>query len=82
MKTGRRSLEGFIPYFARNRDETDVAYQRGWDDFNENMARSQPYQKDMLKKAYWDGYDASRQDAVKTDSHLKRPLFKEGKSYR
>ena len=48
------------PYFARNRDETDIAYQRGWDDYNENMARSQPYQKDALKKAYWGGYDAAR----------------------
>ena len=39
------------PYFPRNRDETDIAYARGWDDKAVEIF-NQPYQKESLAKAY------------------------------
>ncbi len=73
MKTGRPNLEfGAIPYFSRNRDETDVAYQRGWDDASSTLliadhhgmpkviqgAALAPYQKETLVNAYHAGFAA------------------------
>lgn len=46
------------PYFPRNRDETDVAYQRGWDDAELFRTVPVPYQKQLLVKAYQAGFAA------------------------
>lgn len=48
------------PYFSNNRDETDVAYERGWDDAKARKASAQPYQKQSLKTAYRRGFEAGR----------------------
>lgn len=50
------------PYFPSNRDETDVAYQRGWDDAKiqtpERPPIMNPYLKETLASAYLAGFDA------------------------
>jgi hypothetical protein len=55
MKTGRQPLEGYIPYFARNRDETDIAYQQGWDDARAENFPPVPFQKETLQRDYYAG---------------------------
>ncbi len=48
------------PYFSRNRDQTDIAYERGWNDAVECREYMQPYQKESLARAYWAGFAAFR----------------------
>ncbi len=43
-------------YFAENPDETDIAYERGWDDYR--LGHFCPPQKETLASAYIAGYKA------------------------
>lgn len=60
MKPGRPNLESNLtPYFSRNRDETDTAYQSGWDvaAAGKLIGENPPsFQKETLVKAYRAGF--------------------------
>lgn len=47
------------PYFAENRDETDEAYDAGWNDAIAGGVAACSYQKLSLVKAYYAGFDAA-----------------------
>ena len=47
------------PYFSQNRDETDIAYKRGWAAAKAGKAFRQPYQKQTLRVAYLRGFEAA-----------------------
>ena len=48
-----------IPYFAVNRDETDIAYEAGWKAYTESEPMTGPYQKQSLNDAYVAGWAAA-----------------------
>ena len=48
------------PNFSRNRDLTDVAYEKGWNDGRAGATFDPGYQKASLRIAYHSGYRAAQ----------------------